>query len=129
MAEEEFNQWSQEEWENTILNFANLQGEINYKQAQKSLQNLLDNLDLKKEEKIGLETDIGQLTAMLEKLENSVIQIAAFGMVGRGKSSVLNALVGQEIFITGPLHGVPQDISQTHWQLNQESIGNGLGNV
>ena len=67
MAEEEFNQWSQEEWENTILNFANLQGEINYKQAQKSLQNLLDNLDLKKEEKIGLETDIGQLTAMLEK--------------------------------------------------------------
>ncbi|WP_069790107.1 GTP-binding protein [Cyanobacterium sp. IPPAS B-1200] len=129
MAEEEFNQWSQEEWENTILDFANLQGEINYKQAQKSLQNLLDNLDLKKEEKIGLETDIGQLTAMLEKLENSVIQIAAFGMVGRGKSSVLNALVGQEIFITGPLHGVTQDISQTHWQLNQESIGNGLGNV
>jgi predicted GTPase len=26
------------------------------------------------------------------------VQIAAFGMVGRGKSSVLNALLGQNVF-------------------------------
>lgn len=117
-------QWEEEEWENTIINFAHLQGEINYKQAQESLENLLLNLDLKEEEKQGLETDIEHLSQLLQKLEDSVISIAAFGMVGRGKSSVLNALVGQEIFITGALHGVTREIDQTNWRLDKENIGN-----
>lgn len=116
-------QWEEEDWENTILDFAQLQGEINYKQAQQSLENLLLNLDLKEEEKQGLETDIEHLTQLLQKLEDSVISIAAFGMVGRGKSSVLNALVGQEIFITGVLHGVTREIDQTNWRLDRENIG------
>lgn len=116
-------QWEEEDWENTILDFAHLQGEINYKQAQQSLENLLLNLDLKEEEKQGLETDIENLTQLLQKLEDSVISIAAFGMVGRGKSSVLNALVGQEIFVTGALHGVTRDIDQTNWRLDKENIG------
>jgi small GTP-binding protein len=122
-------QWSHEEWENTILDFANLQGEINYRQAQKSLRGLLKNLDLKEEEKEGLESDLENLTQMLDKLENSVIQIAAFGMVGRGKSSVLNALVGEEIFVTGPLHGVTRNIDQTKWELNKENIGTGTQKI
>jgi len=116
-------EWKEEDWEQTIRGFANLQGEINYRQAQQSLKNILQNLDLKEEEKEGLELEIDSLSQMWEKLENSVIQIAAFGMVGKGKSSVLNALVGQEVFITGPLHGVTRDINQTNWQLAQESIG------
>jgi len=122
-------QWSHEEWESTILDFANLQGEINYRQAQKSLRGLLKNLDLKEEEKEGLESDLENLTQMLDKLENSVIQIAAFGMVGRGKSSVLNALVGEEIFVTGPLHGVTRNIDQTKWELNKENIGTGTQKI
>ncbi|WP_017296411.1 GTP-binding protein [Geminocystis herdmanii] len=117
------NQWEEEDWENTILDFAHLQGEINYKQAQQSLENLLLNLDLKEEEKQGLETDIEHLSQLLQKLEDSVISIAAFGMVGRGKSSVLNALVGQEIFVTGALHGVTREIDQTNWRLDKENIG------
>lgn len=115
--------WEEEDWENTILNFAQLQGEINYQQAQQSLENLLLNLDLKEEEKLGLETDIQHLTKLLQKLEDSVISIAAFGMVGRGKSSVLNALVGQEIFNTGALHGITREIEQTNWRLDKENIG------
>ena len=117
-------QWNDEDWEQTILGFANLQGEINYRQAQQSLQNLVQNLDLKEEEKQGLESEVNHLTQMLQKLENSVIQIAAFGMVGKGKSSVLNALVGKEVFVTGPLHGVTREINQTNWQVAQEKIGN-----
>lgn len=114
--------WNSNELDNAILSFGNLQGELNYKQAQESLQNLLDNLDLNEEEKIGLNSEIDNLTAMLEKLEQSVISIAAFGMVGRGKSSVLNALVGKEIFITGPLHGVTREIDNTNWYLSKEDI-------
>lgn len=111
-----------EELNNTIYNFANLQGELNYKQAQTSLQNLLENLDLNEEEKTGLESEIDHLSSMLIKLQQSVISIAAFGLVGRGKSSVLNALVGKEIFITGPLHGVTREVNKSNWQLTKEFI-------
>ncbi len=58
--------------------------------------------------------------ALLEKLDRSLIQIAAFGLVGRGKSSILNALVGQEIFTTGPLHGVTRTIKGVNWQLSSD---------
>jgi small GTP-binding protein len=66
---------------------------------------------------------------MLDKLEQSVVQIAAFGMVGRGKSSVLNALVGREIFPTGALHGVTRTIDRANWQLTPESIANTQENL
>ncbi len=121
--------WNKDELERTLLSFANLQGELNYKQAQKSLQNLLLNLDLSEQEKLGLESEIDNLTKMLQKLQASVIQIAAFGIVGRGKSSVLNALLGEEVFLTGPLHGVTRSIDNTHWQLTQETIGNSNHNL
>ena len=116
--------WDYNDLETTLLRFASLKGELNYQHAQQSLKNLLHNLDLSDEEKKGLELEINNLTTMLQKLEESVIQIAAFGMVGRGKSSILNALVGKEIFVTGPLHGVTQKIDDTNWSLNQEKITN-----
>ncbi len=50
----------------------------------------------------------------LNKLESQTFRIAVFGLVSRGKSAVLNALVGQDLLPTGPLNGVtrsPQTIS------------------
>jgi small GTP-binding protein len=70
-----------------------------------------------------LETEINDLETMLDKLESMVVQIAAFGMVGRGKSSLLNALVGQEVFITGPLHGVTRDAQTVNWSISKEALG------
>ena len=116
--------WQQEDWENTIIDFAKLQGEINYQKAEKSLRNLLTNLDLKPEEKSALTGEINRLQSMLNKLENSIIQIAAFGMVGKGKSSVLNAIIGQNLFITGPLHGVTQDINKGNWKFREDEVAN-----
>lgn len=119
----------EEDWESTIVDFAHWQGEINYQKAQESLRNLLLNLDLKDEERRGLEAEIAHLNQMLSKLEDSVISIAVFGMVGKGKSSILNALIGREIFVTGPLHGVTREIEQTNWHLSRESMGNGRQNI
>ncbi len=112
-----------DELDQVILTFKDIQTEINYKQSQKLLRNLISNLDLTAEEQKGLETEIERLTGMLDKLEQSVISIAAFGMVGRGKSSVLNALLGDNVFLTGPLHGVTRTIETANWTLNQENIG------
>ena len=107
------------ELENTILSFREIQGEINYKQAQEALRDLVTNLDLTPREKTGLETEIDNLSTMLDKLDQSVVQIAAFGMVGQGKSSVLNALLGQDIFITGALHGVTKIADTANWEVGE----------
>ncbi len=111
------------ELDNAIFSFEDIQAELNYKQAQTALRNLLDNLDLTPEEEAGLEMEIADLETMLAKLDRMVIQIAAFGMVGRGKSSLLNALVGQSVFETGPLHGVTRTAQRVNWSITQEVVG------
>ncbi len=114
--------WNAEELDNTILSFAEITAEINYRKAQKALRGAIASIDLTEEEQAGLESQIDRLTGMLDKLEQSIVQIAAFGMVGRGKSSLLNALVGEEIFPTGALHGVTRKVNTHQWQLTPESI-------
>lgn len=110
------------ELDRTILDFEAIQTELNYKQAQNSLQNLVNNLDLTVREQRGLETEIKDLQMMLNKLENQVVHIAVFGMVGRGKSSLLNALLGQTLFETGPIHGVTRSSQRASWWVNPESL-------
>lgn len=53
-----------------------------------------------------LKTDMDRLSVTLNKLENNVARVAVFGLVSRGKSAVLNALLGQKVLPTGPLNGV-----------------------
>jgi hypothetical protein len=115
-----FHDWKAEDLEETIHRFEAIQEELNYKQAQQSLRGLVKHIDLTAQEQQGLESEISHLSTLLERLEDSVIQIAAFGMVGRGKSSILNALLGQAIFEAGPLHGVTRRIEAAHWQLSAD---------
>ena len=113
----------EEELDSAIFTFDDIQAELNYKQAKTALRNLVNNLDLSPGEKSGLEAEIHDLETMLDKLESMVVQIAAFGMVGRGKSSLLNALVGEEVFVTGPLHGVTRDAQMVNWSISEEVLG------
>ena len=55
------------------------------------------------------------LKAAIAKLEAKVIRIAAFGLVSRGKSAVINALLGQKVLETGPIHGVTQWPRSIRW--------------
>lgn len=64
-----------------------------------------------------LKTECDRLSATLNQLEQRIIRIAVFGLVSRGKSAVLNALIGQKIFQTGPLHGVTQWPRSVCWTL------------
>lgn len=64
-----------------------------------------------------LRSEIDVLTGNLQKLDQGVICIAAFGLVSRGKSAVLNALVGQKILQTGPLHGVTKWPRSVRWTI------------
>ncbi len=118
----ETSQW-EEEMDHAIFSFDEIQTELNYRQAQTALRNLVTKLDLTPQEQQGLESEINDLETMLGKLDRMVVQIAAFGMVGRGKSSLLNALVGQNVFETGPLHGVTRSTQSVNWSISEESIG------
>lgn len=109
------------ELDQTIQDFEQMQAELGYQQAHSALETLVDKLDLSPRERAGLETEINSLQSMLDKLEKQVVHIAVFGMVSRGKSSLLNALLGQSVFATGPVHGVTQQSQQASWFVDQDS--------
>lgn len=110
------------ELDEAILSFDDIQAELNYRQAQTVLHNLVAGLDLTPRERQGLEPEINGLESMMDKLDRQVVHIAAFGMVGRGKSSLLNALLGQPIFETGPTHGVTRDRQTADWVITREVL-------
>jgi small GTP-binding protein len=70
-----------------------------------------------KQELAGLvKPEIEVLTTTLSKLDSNVVKIAAFGLVSRGKSAVLNSLLGEKILQTGPLNGVTQWPRSLRWK-------------
>ncbi|NJK37613.1 MAG: DUF697 domain-containing protein [Oscillatoriales cyanobacterium RM2_1_1] len=108
-----------EDLNRTLQDFTTIQEELNLRQARDTLRELVKGLDLTPEERAGLDGEITGLESMLHKLEETRIQIAVFGMVGRGKSSVLNALLGRKVFETGPVHGVTRTQQAQAWQLQE----------
>ena len=64
--------------------------------------------------------EIQAMKQALAKLEQRVFKIAAFGLVSRGKSTVINALLGEKRLETGPLHGVTQWPQSIRWRSNDK---------
>jgi small GTP-binding protein len=70
-----------------------------------------------------------RLSTTLNKLENRIVRIAVFGLVSRGKSAVLNALVGQNVLPTGPLNGVTRSPQSISWSLEEDTGTRGRGDA
>ncbi|MEL6138355.1 MAG: Era-like GTP-binding protein, partial [Cyanobacteria bacterium J06628_6] len=95
-------------------------------QARESLRQAIDRYipqlrlnplkpeDLKRQ--AAVKSGIDQLNGLMAKLDSTLIRVAVFGLVSRGKSAVLNALVGEKILETGPLNGVTQWPRSVYWQ-------------
>lgn len=66
--------------------------------------------------------DLQTLKNSLDKLEQTVINIATFGLVSRGKSAVVNALVGKRVLETGPINGVTQWPKTVRWTVNSAKV-------
>jgi small GTP-binding protein len=90
-------------------------------QARESLEETLAGLKLTPEEETALGDELRQLRELTQKLDETTIEIAAFGMVSRGKSSVLNSLVGQEVFKVGATHGTTVARAAQRWE--QSTLG------
>ena len=88
--------------------------------ARDSLKLLLQDKRLPPEARAELADDFAQVQAMLDKLEHGHIHIAVLGRVSVGKSSVLNALIGERRFSTSALHGETKKNEMARWD-EQES--------
>ncbi len=90
---------------------ASLQQAVSWYSSNRRHWNYPPNIELQG----AVREDLRVLKGAAEKLEQQVIKIAAFGLVSRGKSSVINALLGQNILATGPLHGVTKWPKSVRW--------------
>lgn len=61
------------------------------------------------------ESELAEISFLEEKLDKCTIAIAVFGMVSRGKSSLINALLGQKLSETGAIHGITRNIAVYEW--------------
>jgi uncharacterized protein len=62
-----------------------------------------------------LQADLDILVQTIAKLDRRTYTMAVFGLVSRGKSAVLNALIGDRILETGPLNGVTRFPRSVRW--------------
>ncbi|WP_298616006.1 GTP-binding protein [uncultured Thermosynechococcus sp.] len=112
------------ELQGTIDDLEDYQSALSYEAAKRALEKLLFECKATGTAKAPLARAIADLEEMLHKLHYGVVQIAVFGMVGRGKSSLLNALLGEPYFATGPIHGVTQEEASVLWQISEAQRGN-----
>ena len=97
--------------------------ESHFNRARSSIRRALSGYSPKI--RASLRSEIEVLTNNLQKLDQGIIRIAAFGLVSRGKSAVLNALLGEKVLQTGPLNGVTQWPRSVRWTLSTESPSDG----
>ena len=90
--------------------------------ARESLRDLIEDSRLPEGIRESLAHDYEAVQAMLDKLQHGHLHIAAFGRVSTGKSSLLNALIGEGQFATSPLHGETKRASMQQW-LEVEAAG------
>ena len=83
--------------------------------ARESLRELIDDTRLPPGVRESLAHDYQAVEAMLNKLEHGHLHLAVFGRVSTGKSSLLNALIGEERFTVSPLHGETRHSSMQQW--------------
>lgn len=63
-----------------------------------------------------MKTGLDQLQALQAQVATRRLTVAVFGLVSRGKSAVINALVGKAVLETGPIHGVTRWPRSVYWQ-------------
>ena len=83
--------------------------------ARESLSELINDARLPPGVRESLAHDYQAVEAMLDKLEHGHLHLAVFGRVSTGKSSLLNALIGEERFTVSPLHGETRQSSMQRW--------------
>lgn len=83
--------------------------------ARESLRDLIHDSRLPDGVRDSLAHDYDAVEGMLDKLEHGHLHLSAFGRVSTGKSSLLNALIGEDTFSVSPIHGETRHSSMQAW--------------
>jgi GTP-binding protein Era len=83
--------------------------------ARESLRELVRDERLPPGIRESLSHDYEAVQAMLDKIEHGHLHLSVFGRVSTGKSSLLNALIGEERFSVSPIHGETRFSSMEAW--------------
>jgi len=83
--------------------------------ARESLRELVHDKRLPAGVRDSLIHDYEAVQGMLDKIEYGHLHLSVFGRVSTGKSSLLNALIGQERFSVSPIHGETRISSMQAW--------------
>jgi small GTP-binding protein len=89
--------------------------------ARESLRELVHDSRLPDGVRESLIHDYDAVQAMLDKIEHGHLHISVFGRVSTGKSSLLNALIGEDRFSVSPIHGETRYSTMEAW--NEEQVG------
>ncbi len=80
------------------------------------------NLTLTKREKFLLAGELKTLDKQILRLSQKHLRVAAFGKVGVGKSSLLNALLGEEFFATDVANGCTRHTQTKEWGITIKEL-------
>jgi len=83
--------------------------------ARESLRELVGDERLPPGIRESLSRDYEAVQAMLDKIEHGHLHLSVFGRVSTGKSSLLNALIGEERFSVSPIHGETRFSAMEAW--------------
>ena len=89
--------------------------------ARESLRDLINDTRLPDGVRESLSHDYEAVQAMLDKIDHGHLHLSVFGRVSTGKSSLLNALIGEERFTVSPVHGETKYSSIEAW--NEMQVG------
>lgn len=91
-------------------------GEFHLDLARRSLREILLDQNLPEPVRQSLNAEYQQLQEMLDRIEKEQFHIVICGRVSTGKSALLNALLGKDIFSVSLLHGETRKVQNTVWQ-------------
>ena len=89
-------------------------------EANRNLRELIEDTHIPSSVRAELAEEFDEITAISNQLSQGEIHIAAYGRVGVGKSSLLNALLHEPAFSTSPLHGETVEESRAAWQSHRD---------
>ena len=84
-------------------------------EANRNLRELIEDTSSPASVRAELTEEFTEIESISEKLRAGEVHIAAFGRVGVGKSSLLNALLEHPAFTTSPLHGETRREGRADW--------------
>jgi len=68
------------------------------------------------------ESETQRIENLISKIDRCTMAIAVFGKVSTGKTSIVNALLGDRLGATGAINGVNQDVITYDWQPTSKKI-------